>query len=71
MNCKNCGAELHDGDFFCTQCGAKNDIPTPTETRELPPSFYKAVKFRRIVNRIALVIIAISFLSKLIGSFIE
>lgn len=29
MKCKNCGAELEDGDMFCGNCGAKVEIPEP------------------------------------------
>ena len=29
MNCKNCGAELHEGALFCGNCGMKVEQEQP------------------------------------------
>lgn len=36
MNCNNCGTKLNDGDVFCPNCGAKNEIPNSNTTGAVP-----------------------------------
>ncbi|MCR5254895.1 MAG: zinc ribbon domain-containing protein [Acetatifactor sp.] len=59
MVCKNCGAEIYDADKFCTACGAPNDIPRPTEEREIPEWGLKAFAFRRKVRKVYLIMVII------------
>ena len=33
MFCKNCGASMPDGASFCSQCGAKVDVPVENNTQ--------------------------------------
>lgn len=33
MTCKNCGAEYHPGDRFCSSCGQKTDLPPESQTQ--------------------------------------
>ncbi len=40
MYCKNCGAQLKDGDAFCISCGAKVEQAGPTEQAQSPQPPY-------------------------------
>ena len=39
MNCKNCGAELHEGALFCGNCGMKVEIEQPVYEAPAQPVF--------------------------------
>ncbi|MFP4457738.1 MAG: zinc ribbon domain-containing protein [Clostridia bacterium] len=37
MRCSNCGAQLQEGDKFCTSCGAKTESPVQQSSQSSPP----------------------------------
>lgn len=40
MNCKNCGAELHEGNVFCGNCGMRVEAPAqPVYEAPVQPEF--------------------------------
>ena len=39
MNCKNCGAELHEGALFCGNCGMKTESEQPVCEAPVQPVY--------------------------------
>lgn len=46
MNCKNCGAQILDGDKFCSECGMPiSEATPPSENTQNEPNSYQKGKF--------------------------
>ena len=43
MNCKNCGAELHEGSAFCGNCGMRIETEQPVYEAPAQPESYTEV----------------------------
>lgn len=77
MFCKNCGSAISDTAVFCPSCGksvapSQPVAPSPTEEHTAAPAEYDARKYlvRAVagVAAIILAIVAIIFLSRLVGT---
>jgi uncharacterized membrane protein YvbJ len=67
MKCLHCGAEMHESDLYCANCGTKNEIPSPTEERNPDEIFPTAYKIRKATRKITFVIAIIVAIFKILG----
>ena len=44
MNCKNCGAEIKEGAFFCGNCGMKVEAEQPVYQEPVQPAYEEPVQ---------------------------